>query len=208
MSALDLGRRPALVIVDMQNGFCDADGHRAAIGLDHASAAAAIAPIARVLEASRAAALPVFHTRYALRPDYSDAGLLLDKWPGIRAVRGLIDGTRATDIVAALAPAAGERVVTKTRQSAFHGTALEAELRELGVDTLIVCGTTTNMCVGSTVRDAFARDLRAVVPADGTAAPTAEMHERGLADIAYGYGTVTDVDTIVNTLTTTIGRAA
>ena len=56
------------------------------------------------------------------------------------------------------------------------------------------------MCVEGTVRDAFARDYRVVVPADATAAPTPAMHERGLANIAYGFGAVTTAAAVVTAL--------
>lgn len=201
MSALSLGRTPALLIVDMQNSFCHAEGHRGALGMDHSAEAAVIAPVARLLGAARAAAIPVFFSVYALKADYSDAGLLTHRWPGIKETGSLIAGTWSAEIVPELRPRPEETVIVKTRHSAFFGTDLGAALKHRGADTLIVCGVTTNVCVEGTARDAFALDLHVVVPGDGTAAPTREMHERGLANIAFALGVVTTVEDVVAALT-------
>jgi ureidoacrylate peracid hydrolase len=196
----DLGRKPALIVIDMQNGFCDAEGFMNKIGLDYTTSAAAAGPIKSLLEASREAGIPVFFTRYALNADYSDAGLLIDLFPAIKDAGGMIRDTWDADVIDALQPLPGEVVIDKTRYSAFYDTDLEARLRALGVDTLIVCGVTTNICVESTVRDAFFRDIRVVVPSDGTAAVTQELHEGALRDFEYGFGQVVTVAELVTAL--------
>jgi ureidoacrylate peracid hydrolase len=197
---IDLGERPALIVIDMQNGFCSADGFMNKIGLDYTTSAAAVEPISRLVGAARSAGIPTFFTRYTLNEDYSDAGLILELFPAIKDARGMIRDTWDADIVDELKPQAGERVVDKTRYSAFYDTDLEQQLRDLGVDTLIVCGVTTNICVESTVRDAFFRDIRVVVPSDGTAAVTPELHEGALRDFEYGFGRVSTVAEITDAL--------
>lgn len=196
----DLGRNPALIVIDMQNGFVDPEGFMNKIGLDYMSSAAAIEPISRLLAAAREAGIPIFFTRYSLNEDYSDAGLLLEVFPQIREAGGMIRNTWDADVCDALAPRQGETVIDKTRYSAFYDTDLEERLLRLGVDTLIVCGVTTNVCVESTVRDAFFRDIRVVVPSDGTAAVTPELHEGALDDFRYGFGQVVTVDELVQDL--------
>jgi len=197
---VELGRKPALIVIDMQNGFCDEAGFMNTIGLGHEASAAAIAPISRLLGAARKAGIPVFFTRYSLNPDYSDAGLLLEVFPQIEGTGGMVRGSWDAEVVDALEPLPGEVVLDKTRYSAFYDTDLEPRLRELGVDTLIVCGVTTNICVESTVRDAFFRDIRVIVPSDGTAAVTPELHEGALADFTYGFGQVVTVAELVEAL--------
>jgi ureidoacrylate peracid hydrolase len=197
---IDLGHRPALIVIDMQNGFCSADGFMNKIGLDYTTSEAAVEPISRLVGAARTARIPIFFTRYTLNEDYSDAGLILELFPAIKDARGMIRDTWDADIVDELKPHAGERVVDKTRYSAFYDTDLEQQLRDLGVDTLIVCGVTTNICVESTVRDAFFRDIRVVVPSDGTAAVTPELHEGALRDFEYGFGRVSTVVEITDAL--------
>ena len=197
---MELGKHPALIVIDMQNGFCMAEGFMNQIGLDYTASARVVEPIGRLLEASRAAGIPVFFTRYSLKSDYSDAGLLLDLFPAIIGTGGLVLDSWDAAVIEALAPLPGETVIDKTRYSAFYDTDLEARLRALGTDMVIVCGVTTNICVESTVRDAFFRDIRTVVPSDGTAAVTDSMHEGALDSFRYGFGQVVTVDEIAAAL--------
>ena len=196
----DLGARPAAIVIDMQNAFCEEQGFVGRLGLDYLACRRAIEPISRLLDASRAAGIPVFHAMHTLNPDYSDAGVILELFPRIREVGGLARGSWDAEIIEELQPHPGEPVIDKPRQSAFWGTDLAEQLSELGVDTLIVCGVTTNVCVASTVRDAFSRDIRTVVPSDATAATTPEMHEGALRDFTYAYGQVATVDEIAASL--------
>jgi len=187
---MQLSPHTALIIIDMQNGFCHEDGFMNKIGLDWTTSRDAIEPVGRLAAAARAASLPVFYTRYALNPDYSDAGLLPEIHPQIVAARGMVRDSWDADIVEDLAPHESDHVLDKTRYSAFYATPLEEQLRELGIDTVIVCGVTTNVCVESTVRDAFFRDFRIVVPSDATAAVSSELHEGALNDFRYAFGAV------------------
>lgn len=197
---MDLGKSPALIVIDMQNGFCVANGFMDQIGLGYEASASVIEPIGRLLEASRAAGIPIVFTRYSLNADYSDGGLLMEVFPQIKGTGGMVRSTWDADVVDALEPQPGEIVLDKTRYSAFYDTDLEERLRALGVDTVIVCGVTTNICVESTVRDAFFRDIRTVVPSDGTAAVTPALHEGALEDFRYGFGQVGTVDEIIAAL--------
>ncbi len=197
---MNLGKSPALIVIDMQNGFCVANGFMDQIGLGYEASASVIEPIGRLVEASRAAGIPIVFTRYSLNEDYSDGGLLMEVFPQIKGTGGMVRHTWDADVVDALEPRPGEIVLDKTRYSAFYDTDLEERLRTLGVDTVIVCGVTTNICVESTVRDAFFRDIRTVVPSDGTAAVTPALHEGALEDFRYGFGQVGSVDEIVAAL--------
>jgi ureidoacrylate peracid hydrolase len=187
---MQLSSNSALIIVDMQNGFCHEDGFMNKIGLDWTTSRDAVEPVDRLAKAARAAGMPVFYTRYSLNADYSDAGLLPEVYPQIVEVGGMIRGSWDGAIVDELAPQPGDRVIDKTRYSAFYDTTLEEQLRELGIDTVIVCGVTTNVCVESTVRDAFFRDFRIVVPSDATAAVSPDLHEGSLNDFRYAFGAV------------------
>ena len=190
---MNLGERPALIVIDMQNGFCSPKGFMAQIGLAYEPSAEVIGPISRLLASARKAELPIYFTRYSLNEDYSDGGLLMEVFPQIDGTGGLVRETWDADVVEELEPAEGEVVLDKTRYSAFYGTDLEERLRAQGVDSLIVCGVTTNICVESTVRDAFFRDIRPIVPEDGTAAVTPELHEGALEDFRYGFGQVVSI---------------
>jgi ureidoacrylate peracid hydrolase len=193
-------RETALIVVDMQNGFIRDEGFMRKIGLDISRCQAIVPNLARLLNACRAAGVPVIFTRYVLRGDYKDAGLLLALFPGITQARGLVAGTWDAEIIDELAPSEGEWIVDKTRYSAFYNTNLEVILRGLNVKALIVTGVTTNICVESTIRDAFFRDYQVIVPTDATAAVMPEMEEGTFLTVKYGFGQLTSVDDIVHAL--------
>ncbi|KQO36300.1 cysteine hydrolase [Aeromicrobium sp. Leaf245] len=191
----------ALLVVDMQNAFCDEAGSLARSGLDHRPAAAVVPTVASLLAAARNGGAHVVHTRYSLRADHGDAGLLFEVAPALRLPGALVGDDWDAEIVPALTPWPGERVVDKTRYSAFFGTGLAEELRALDVGTVVVCGVTTNVCVEGTARDAFAHDLRVVVVADATAAVDDDLHTSSLRSMAYGIGTLSTAAATVAALT-------
>tara|TARA_B100000686_G_C16697945_1_gene921649 strand:- start:773 stop:1384 length:612 start_codon:yes stop_codon:yes gene_type:complete len=197
---MDIGKHPALIVIDMQNGFCNPKGFMGKIGLAYEPSAEVIGPISRLLNASRKARIPIYFTRYSLNEDYSDGGLLMEVFPQIKGTGGLVRDSWDAAVVEELEPADGEIVLDKTRYSAFYKTDLEERLHAEGVDSLIVCGVTTNICVESTVRDAFFRDIRPIVPEDGTAAVTPELHEGALEDFRYGFCEVVSISDIESAL--------
>ncbi len=180
----------ALIVVDMQNGFLRPDGFFAKGGLDWTRCAATIEPTARVIAAARAAGVPVVYTRYTLKADYSDAGLLADWRPRLKAVGAMVRDTRDWEICEELAPQPADRIVDKTRYSAFHGTGLTEALRLAGTTLVTVAGVTTNMCVESTVRDAFTLDFKVVVLEDCVGAPHEIMQRGPLESFRYGFADV------------------
>ena len=109
--------------------------------------------------------------------------------------RILIRGEKGHDLIPALAPIAGEPVIDKPGKGAFYATDLDALLRNFGIQHLLVCGVTTEVCVNTTVREANDRGYRCVVLADCCASYFPEFHEMGLAMVkAQGaiFGWVSD----------------
>ncbi len=181
----------ALIIIDMQRDFLEPGGFGETLGNDVSRLAAAIAPCRSVLDAARRAGLLVIHTREGHRPDLSDA-------PKAKIERGhpsarigapgpmgriLIRGEPGHDIVAELAPVAGEPVIDKPGKGAFYQTDLDLVLKNRGIGTLLVCGVTTEVCVNTTVREANDRGYRCVVLSDCCGSYFPEFHEAGLAMI-------------------------
>ena len=185
--------RTALLVVDMQNAFVMPGGSMARLGLSTARGHAIIEPIRRLLDAFRTRRLPVIHTLTTVRSDYVDAGLVAERFPALRPLGHIIAGTWDAQIVERLVPRAGEYVIAKNRFDAFYGTNLELVLRALHVDTLVVAGVPTNICVESTIREAFVRDLRVVLPRDATASYTSEMEDASLATLGFMFAQVTSV---------------
>ncbi|WP_420130943.1 cysteine hydrolase family protein [Rhodopseudomonas sp.] len=181
----------ALLIIDMQRDFLEPGGFGETLGNDVSQLARAVPPIAAVLAAARRMGLPVIHTREGHLPDLSDA-------PPAKVARGapslrigdpgpmgriLIRGEPGHDIVAELYPRGDEIVIDKPGKGAFYATELGDVLQKYGIDTLLVCGVTTEVCVNTTVREANDRGYRCVVIADGCASYFPEFHAAGLAMI-------------------------
>jgi nicotinamidase-related amidase len=183
--------KAALIIIDMQRDFLEPGGFGAALGNDVARLQAAVAPCSAVLAAARQAGLLVIHTREGHRPDLSDAPphKVERGDPALRiGARGpmgriLIRGEPGHDIISELSPIAGEPVIDKPGKGAFYQTDLELMLHNRAIDTLLVCGVTTEVCVNTTVREANDRGFRCIVLADCCASYFPEFHEMGLAMI-------------------------
>jgi biuret amidohydrolase len=208
--SIDL-EKTALVIIDMQRDFLEPGGFGAALGNDVTRLQAAVAPCRAVLAAARKAGLLVIHTRKGHRPDLSDA-------PPLKVARGdpalrigapgpmgriLVRGEPGHDIIPELYPIAGEPVIDKPGKGAFCQTDLELMLRNRGIETLLVCGVTTEVCVNTTVREANDRGFRCIVLSDCCASYFPEFHQAGLAMIkAQGgiFGWVSASPSLLNVL--------
>jgi nicotinamidase-related amidase len=168
----------ALLVVDMQNGFCHPDGSFPRIGMGLEGAQEAVRNAAVAVAQARRAAVPVVFTRHVYRPGRADEGAALTRnSPALAGVNGLAAGFWDADVVDELGCGLEDMVVDKVRFDAFQWTSLEPLLRGLGVGELVVCGVVTNLCVETTVRSAFMRDFPVTLLADGCAAKTRRLHE-------------------------------
>jgi biuret amidohydrolase len=208
--SVDLARA-ALIIIDMQRDFLEPGGFGEALGNDVSRLQAAVEPCREVLAAARRAGMLVIHTREGHRPDLSDA-------PRHKVERGdpasrigapgpmgriLVRGEPGHDIIPALYPLADEPVIDKPGKGAFYQTDLELMLRNGDVDTLFVCGVTTEVCVNTTVREANDRGFRCIVLADCCGSYFPEFHAAGLAMIkAQGgiFGSVAASKPLLNSM--------
>ena len=183
--------RSALIIIDMQRDFLEPGGFGAALGNDVSLLAAAVEPIRNVLNAARETGVLVIHTREGHRPDLADAPpLKVDRGDPATRIgapgpmgRILVRGEPGHDIIPALYPVAGEPVIDKPGKGAFYQTDLELMLKNREIDTLFVCGVTTEVCVNTTVREANDRGFRCIVLSDCCASYFPEFHTAGLAMI-------------------------
>src|SRR6202035_501794 len=188
--SVDLGRA-ALVIIDMQRDFLEPGGFGEALGNDVSRLQAAVEPCRQVLSAARRVGMLVIHTREGHRPDLTDA-------PRHKVERGdpanrigargpmgriLVRGEPGHDIIPELYPLTSEPVIDKPGKGAFYQTDLELMLHNRGIDTVVVCGVTTEVCVNTTVREANDRGFRCIVLSDCCASYFPEFHEMGLAMI-------------------------
>jgi ureidoacrylate peracid hydrolase len=175
----------ALLVVDMQNGFCHPEGSFTRIGAGLEGADEAVRNAAIAVRQARRTRIPVAFTRHLYRPGRADEGRALKQnSPTLAGVAGLQAGTWDADVVAELGCGPADLMVDKVRFDAFQWTSLEPLLRGLGVDELVICGVVTNLCVETTVRSAFMRDFPVTLLADCCAAQTRRLHDLSLEVLA------------------------
>ncbi len=180
LGALAGPERTAVVLVDVQRGFTALPLFPPIDGV--------LGNLRRFLDEARAIGVPVVVVRIVVPPELSSA-VWRRQFPRLDPA-WLAPGTRNADYEPGFEPREGDVVVTKPRYSAFVGTALEAILRARDVRTVVAAGLTTDVCVGSTVRDAFQRDFHVMTLADCCAEMTQARHEAALATLADNFGTV------------------
>jgi ureidoacrylate peracid hydrolase len=177
--SIDLDRT-ALVVVDMQNAFASPGGMLDLAGVDVGRAGEVVANAALVCEAARSASVPVIYLTIGYPPDMATAGgaespnprkelalRLMRERPELRG-KLLTFGTWDFAIVDRLAPQPGETVIVKSRYSGFHGTSLDSVLRSRSLRNLLMVGIASNVCVESTLRDAYFLEYWPVMVADAT----------------------------------------
>jgi len=182
----------ALVVIDMQRDFLMPGGFGESLGNDVSQLRRTIAPLAALMAAWRAAGLPIIHTREGHLPDLSDCppAKLNRGAPSMRIGdpgafgRILIRGEYGHDIIDELQPRPGEEVIDKPGKGAFYATDLSEILDKSGINSLVVTGVTTEVCVHTTVREANDRGYECLVLADCVGSYFPEFQRVGLQMIA------------------------
>ena len=180
----------ALLVIDMQNYFLDS-GCSAWM-----EAAPAIVPNVRALiDIYRSNGLPVLFTSHVHENPAIDGGMMSLWWGNL-----IMKDTHDAEIYPEIAPVEGEKVVQKTRYSAFYNTDLDISLRRLGVEEVVITGVMTNLCCESTARDAFFRDYRVFFIMDATASVIEEFHISTLKNLAYGFAHIVNTAEILHSV--------
>jgi nicotinamidase-related amidase len=196
--------RTALVIVDMQNDFV-----RVGAPQEVPEARATIPTIRRLLDRFHALGRPVIFTRFLAGPGETLMWAWSPEleppwrscWPGVMRGYPDIEGEReGPAVIDELLPGPGDLVVDKYGYGAFHGTPLHDMLRAHGVDTVVVVGTVTQICVDETVRGAFELGVRAVLVSDGVSSFDPELHRATLRNVAMKFGRVMTSDGLLHEL--------
>jgi biuret amidohydrolase len=183
--------RTALVAVHMQNDIVGPDGAFAPFFRAEIDRVGTLATAARLLDAARAARVPVVYTRVAWRPDYSDLHANSPLLNIVIQQNCLVDGTPGAAITDELTPQDTDRVVTHQRVGGFHDSELDEVLRSAGVDTVVFLGVATNASVEGTARAASDLGYRVLVVSDACSAATPEAHVASLASL----GLLTEITT-------------
>jgi len=210
--SLDLART-ALLVIDMQNAFGSPGGMLDLAGVDIRPARDVIANAQLVCDAARRAGLPVIYLTMGYPADQSTAGgadspnpqkelalCLMRERPELRG-KLLTIGTWDFQVVDELSPRATDTVIVKSRYSGFHGTDLDSVLRGRGIRNLLVVGIASNVCVESTIRDAYFLEYWPVMVADATMpAGAPEIHQATLYNVRTFFGWVTTAEDVASAI--------
>lgn len=181
--------RAAVLVVDMLNEFCKPGGSMALPGAEKLYPAQKA-----LLAAARANDVPVIWII-----DSHRGGLRRDReW--LKRAPHCVEGTWGAEVIADLEPRKSELRVYKHRYSGFFQTDLDLVLKDHQCDQLIIFGVVTNICVRSTVHDAFFNGYTVIVPEDCCAATGPREQESSLYDIATHFGIVTDSRSVITAI--------
>lgn len=190
---------PALIVIDVQNGFVSKGGSYDLLKMDTSNYRAVIPLIKELIEISRAAGIPVFYTQAVRESSGIDlltkTHKILPKSREERIMRKpiCVRGTWDAGIVDDIKPAARDHIVIKRRDSAFHDTEINVWLKSLGIDTLIFCGIDTSICVETSLREAFNIGYDIILISDATASSNRKHYESTLENVRGYYGLVMEL---------------
>jgi maleamate amidohydrolase len=201
---MGIGKKPALVIVDVQYGFTGDSPENIEESIQKyptscgESSWQAIGHIKLLLDAARKAELPIFFTiiegsKTSTNERVAIKGNIFDH-------PALLEGEKGTQVVEELKPQYGEVVISKKKPSAFFGTPLVSYLTAQQVDTVIVTGCTTSGCVRASVIDAFSNNYRVVVPEECVFDRGITSHAINLFDMQQKYADVVSVEELIREL--------
>jgi nicotinamidase-related amidase len=207
--AVDQWRKPALVIVDMQNDFV-----RLGAPMEVPDARATVPQHQRLIALCRKADIPIIYTRYLATPNRS----LIWEWspqlepplqacrPGHQRYYADVDRTLdCTDVIDEIYPELGDHIVDKYGYGAFHNTNLEDILRSLGVESLIITGTVTQICVEETGREAFHHGYKTTLVSDAVSSYMPDLHAAALKNFGLKFGWVCTTEEVVRAVSERYG---
>jgi ureidoacrylate peracid hydrolase len=202
-----------IIVVDMQNGYASRGGYRDLAGKDVGLARGVIENTKKILDAARRADLTVVYLQNGWDAELKNSGgsgspnwyksnplKLMRERPELVG-KILTHGTWDFAFVNGLEPQAGDFVVRKTRYSGFCGTDLDNILRARGIRHLVFVGIASNVCVESTIRDAYFREYFCVLVRDATqqSGPTF-IHDAVIYNVETFLGWVSDTDCLCSAL--------
>ena len=202
--AVDPWRHPALLIVDMQNDFV-----REGAPMEVPDARATIPQHQQLIAFCRKVGLPIIYTRFLAGPNRT----LMWEWspqlepPILACQRGHkryyadVDRTLdCADVIDEIYPQPGDYIVDKYGYGAFHSTNLDDTLHSLGVESLILTGTVTQICVEETGREAFHYGYKTTLVSDAVSSYMSDLHAATLKNFALKFGWVLTTEEVLQAL--------
>ena len=191
-------RYAALIVVDVQNDFVSPEGSAGKRGDDVGAAMAMIPNLTGLIDQARRVGLTIIYIR-TTHSDWTDTASWVYRTSQKSGLSTCREGSWGAEFYDGIAPLPTERVVIKHRYSAFINTDLNTVLKARGIQSVLVCGVATNVCVETTARDGYMYDYYVTMIDDCSAAYDAKLHMSTLENIRRHFGLVASSNQIIET---------
>lgn len=191
-------RVAALLVIDVQNDFCSPKGASGERGEGLSMVEAMVPRLLRFIDQARSAGLPIVYIR-TTHSEWTDAPSWIYRKSEQKALTTCREGSWGAEFYQGIKPLPAERVVIKHRYSAFIRTDLDTVLRARGIESVLVTGVSTNVCVETTARDAYMYDYYVTLVEDCSAAYDRALHEGTCQNIRRNFGLVATSEEIAAT---------
>jgi ureidoacrylate peracid hydrolase len=200
-------RYAALVVVDVQNDFVSPNGSAAKRGEDVTAAVAMVPNLLKLIDEARKVGLTIVYIR-TTHSEWTDTPSWIYRSSQKSGLNTCREGTWGAELYEGISPSTKERVVVKHRYSAFINTDLNTVLKARGIQSVLVCGVATNVCVETTARDAYMYDYYVTMIDDCSAAYEPKLHLGTLENMRRHFGLVASSDEIAETWRNMTGKQA
>ena len=187
-----------LIVVDVQNDFCSPEGACAKRGVDITSGLDMMPNLYRLIDEAREVSLPIIYIQ-TIHSEWTDTDPWIYRKPEGADKETCREGSWGADFFDGIEPRADERVVIKHRYSAFINTDLDTILKAKGIESVLLTGVATNVCVESTMRDAFMLDDYVTMVHDCMATGDPVLHEGTLENTRRQFGLVASHHEVIDT---------
>jgi ureidoacrylate peracid hydrolase len=191
-------RYAALIVVDVQNDFVSPEGSAGKRGEDVGAAMAMIPNLTGLIDQARRVGLTIIYIR-TTHSEWTDTASWIYRTSQKSGLSTCREGSWGAEFYDGIAPLPSERVVIKHRYSAFINTDLNTVLKARGIQSVLVCGVATNVCVETTARDGYMYDYYVTMIDDCSAAYDAKLHMSTLENIRRHFGLVASSNQIIET---------
>lgn len=179
---------PALLVIDMQRYFLEPDAPA------YLEDGPAIIPnVKKLIQKFREKDCPIIFTRHAHKKGEPTGQM--GRWWNNKLPW---EGDEYSELINSLKPKENEHVITKTRYSAFEKTYLNDFLKRQKIDTIVVCGVMTHLCVETTIRHAFILDYQPILVEDACASENKKHHEATVYNLQHGFAYVVTTGDLLN----------
>lgn len=187
----------ALLVIDMQKGFCDPDSQMEKAGIGTENQRAILPDVLRLVDLARDRGMPVLWSQQIHYPEDVTRRKRripshIDKQNWAPCLRGTWEVDFVDEVAGAIQPE--DLIVEKHRASVFFETTLDTKLRMLGIEQILISGCNTDFCVETTIRDGYYRDMDVIVVRECVAGPRRRFHEDTLAKVETYFGAVVSLD--------------